>query len=549
MGKVGDLIVRLKLQYQDYQKGLKKAAEDTKGFSNALGKIKGAGVAVWGAIGGAALKVAADVVKATNQMQDKWEMFTNKAKAGWDTFVKTLINGNWNDFTRKFKESVIAAQYLTDALQATTEVENSILLQKAAMAEELAALEVAMRDATKTYKERYNAAQQYMQKVSPIYDQEIKRLEELKKAYMVTLGSGIYSADHMKKSGTMSAVEKFLVEYGKDTKHKTLRDRTLSEVVAKALVPFDVAPGTPEKIAEQRARQAAIEQLQWLSAEWFPKQDTNFLFNIAKNYEQNMKGEEIQALVKAIADFNIAKSKLDSETKKIQTLLSTLKKNIDEENKNVETTPTTDGGPLLEKIDSLAGVANKAIQFDVPDIIPDDYVTRNADKIDDVLAEAMRLQRITEQINSQFSQAIASSLSGATQAIAECIAGIEGADAGSVLKALLQPFATTMMQLGEMLIMEGIGIEAFKTSLASLNGAAAFAAGASLLALGAALSAGIQKLGGGTSTASAGANSEVSNSSSGYETYEQEITVHVVGEIQGDKIVISGQKALNKWNR
>lgn len=549
MGKVGDLIVRLKLQHQDYQKGLKKASEDTKGFSSALGKIKGAGVAVWGAIGGAALKVAADVVKATNQMQDKWEMFTSKAKAGWDTFVKTLINGNWNDFTRKFKESVIAAQYLTDALQATTEVENSILLQKAAMAEELAALEVAMRDATKTYKERYNAAQQYMQKVSPIYDQEIKRLEELKKAYMVTLGSGIYSADHMKKSGTMSAVEKFLVEYGKDTKHKTLRDRTLSEVVAKALVPFDVAPGTPEKIAEQRARQAAIEQLQWLSAEWFPKQDTNFLFNIAKNYEQNMKGEEIQALVKAIADFNVAKSKLDSETKKIQTLLSTLKKNIDEENKNVETTPTTDGGPLLEKIDSLAGVANKAIQFDVPDIIPDDYVTRNAEKFDALIAEMMRWQNTVDSINQEISRAIASSLSGATQALVECLVGIEGADATAVLQAMLQPFANAMVSIGEQLIAYGIAIEAFKASSISLAGGPAIAAGLALVAAGAALSAGIQAMGGGSSSASAGSEAANSTSSSGYQTYEQEITVHVVGEIQGDKIVISGQKALNKWNR
>jgi hypothetical protein len=32
-------------------------------------------------------------------------------------------------------------------------------------------------------------------------------------------------------------------------------------------------------------------------------------------------------------------------------------------------------------------------------------------------------------------------------------------------------------------------------------------------------------------------------------TYQQEVTVHVVGEISGDKIVLAGQKTLNKWNR
>ena len=39
------------------------------------------------------------------------------------------------------------------------------------------------------------------------------------------------------------------------------------------------------------------------------------------------------------------------------------------------------------------------------------------------------------------------------------------------------------------------------------------------------------------------------SSNRSFETYEQEITVHVVGEIAGDKIVLAGQKTLNKWNR
>ena len=38
MSKIGDLIVRLQLKYQDYEKGLKKAEKDTKGFASNLGK-------------------------------------------------------------------------------------------------------------------------------------------------------------------------------------------------------------------------------------------------------------------------------------------------------------------------------------------------------------------------------------------------------------------------------------------------------------------------------------------------------------------------------
>ena len=102
-----------------------------------------------------------------------------------------------------------------------------------------------------------------------------------------------------------------------------------------------------------------------------------------------------------------------------------------------------------------------------------------------------------------------------------------------------------------MLVAEGVAILAFKTALKDLNPYVALAAGTALIALGSALSAGIKALAGDgsgtTATTSQGASS--STPSNGYETYNQEITVNVVGEISGDKIVLAGQKTLNKWNR
>jgi hypothetical protein len=189
--------------------------------------------------------------------------------------------------------------------------------------------------------------------------------------------------------------------------------------------------------------------------------------------------------------------------------------------------------------------------MNLPDIIPDDWLERNREKIDAALAEAMRLQQITNEINSQFNDAVVASLSGATQALADCIMGIEGADASQVLAALLQPFAQTMISLGEILLAEGTAIEVFKTSLSSLNGIAAIGAGIGLIALGSALAAGIKALGGASSSSASasGYDSASSSGSRGIETYEQEITVHVVGEVAGDKIVLAGQKTLNKWNR
>lgn len=547
MGKIGDLIVRLQLKFDDYKKGLKQAESETKGFSATLGKIKTAGLAVWAAIGTAVIKVAQDMVKATNAMEDKWEMFTKKAKAGWDTFVKTLISGDWSSFVRNFKEATIAAEYLTAALQDTTEVENSIRMQKAAMADELAELELIMRDTTKLAEDRAAAAEKYLKKVKPIYDQEIARLLELKKAHMAVLGAGIYSKETMANPDVMAAVAKFLEEYGKPTKHSLLRGRTLKEAVDAALVPYDVAPKGDEAVKAQRARTAAIEQLGWLSAEWFPKLDPNFLFNIATNYEKNLNGEQVQALVDAILAYDKARAAYNEETKKVQQLLaiqSSKKKNDTEEIK-----PGIEPALISTTGLGLNGLLPEVEWPKLPDIIPDDWLSRNQEKIDAALAEAQRLQGITDEINRQVNDAVVASLSNATQALADCIMGIEGANAEQVLAALLQPFAQTMISLGEILLAEGLAIEVFKESLASLQGAPAIAAGLGLIALGSALAAGIQALSGSSSASAASSGYDSADSGYGIETYEQEITVHVIGEISGDKIVLMGDKTLKKWGR
>ena len=99
------------------------------------------------------------------------------------------------------------------------------------------------------------------------------------------------------------------------------------------------------------------------------------------------------------------------------------------------------------------------------------------------------------------------------------------------------------------LIAQGIGIAAFKESLKTLQPAVAIAAGSALVALGAALSSGIQALAGGGASSTSASVSAAGASAGTVESYEQDITIHVVGEISGDKIILAGQKTLNKWSR
>ena len=128
--------------------------------------------------------------------------------------------------------------------------------------------------------------------------------------------------------------------------------------------------------------------------------------------------------------------------------------------------------------------------------------------------------------------------------------GIEGADASQVLAALLQPFASTMTQLGEMLIAQGIAIEVFKSSLKDLNGVKAIAAGTALLAIGAALTSGIKKLGSSAGSSGATASSSaVSSSAVSNQEYKSEQTIYIKGKISGSDIVVAGDNQKNKWRK
>lgn len=543
MGKIGDLIVRLQLKYDDYKQGLKKAEKDTKGFGSSLSGLQAKAKSVWAAIAAAvasaAVKIAKDMTTASNVMEDKWESFTNNFKAAWDTVVRQLISNEWYSFERKLKSAITSAQYLTEALQDTTEVQNSIRLQKALMAEELSSLEILMRDINKTNDERLAAAEKYLNKVSPIYQQEIDRLYELQKANIGLLGKGHYSLEEMFDPTMMKDIKEFLILYGKTTKYDSLGGKTLREAIDVAKFNVNYSNQFTQKAQDAMAMR---ENLRELSLSLFPNQDQNFLQFIGSNYENELRGEDIEKIVSAIEQYQQALAAFNEETRKIQNLRNSLLKA-----KAEDEVPIVD---MTEKLEKLPGIFSAAVSsIDMPDIIPDDWLTRNRDKIDAALAEAQRLQGITNEINRQFNDAVVSSLSGATQALTDCIMGIEGADASQVLAALLHPFAKTMTQLGEMLLLEGLGIKAFKESLKTLSPGIAIAAGASLIALGSALASGIQALSGASSSSSGGGYDSTQYSSNGYERYEQEITVHVVGEIAGDKIVLAGQKTLNKWNR
>jgi hypothetical protein len=142
-------------------------------------------------------------------------------------------------------------------------------------------------------------------------------------------------------------------------------------------------------------------------------------------------------------------------------------------------------------------------------------------------------------------QSLTDSFSSGLQALTDFVIGVDGASTEQVMSAFIQPIANMMKSMGEMFMAEGIA----ELQLITGTPAQKIAAGAALIAVSSAISSGLAKMAGALGGTSASTSAAGSSSGSGVETYQQEITVNVVGEISGDKIVLAGQKTLNKWSR
>ena len=130
--------------------------------------------------------------------------------------------------------------------------------------------------------------------------------------------------------------------------------------------------------------------------------------------------------------------------------------------------------------------------------------------------EQQRQQAMLDQMNEHFNSSIVAGISGGVQELARAIAGVEGANLGTVAQALLTPMADALASAGEMIIAEGIAVEAFKDSLKSLSGPVAIAAGAALVAVAGAVKAGLQSIGNNPTSAGGYAASSVTSYSGGY---------------------------------
>ena len=545
MGKISDIWVRLGLKKDDFDKGMDDAAKKPQEVNDAFGKMKTAALAVWAAIGTAAVKFAQDLIASTNRMGDAWAVFTSQSKAAWDTFLSAVSSWDFSDFFGRMREATAQAAEFAKALDSEFEANNSIRLQRAAMSEELAALKILFQDQTKTYDERAKAAQDYIDLVSPIYDQIIAQAKKIEDAHLGKwlAGSGLGDTEQVRAD-----LRKFLVEIGKNDE---LADNLAYLVANRERYTMSLSNLSKGNLAEKargplEAFKREYEAMQaWVREFGASAGYGTSLYDLASVYT-NMRGDkDTGPLVDAMVRAYEAAGLKDKELQEVYSALNGFVaqqtvKALQEAAKLVKPDDVLAG--IIDNIESdLEGLDDIEIEPMAWDTILGDYDA----ELDAFVDKWKATQEEIASYNAALEDAIVSSMHDGLQAITDMMFGLEGADGKQVMAAFIAPFADTMKQMGAMIMSEGIAMTAFKKSFT--NPAAAIAAGAALMAVGAMASSGLQAL---TANPTGGTGySSGASASAGVQNYESEMTIYVEGKISGSDIVLAGNKTLNNWRR
>ena len=543
MGKISDIWVRLGLKKDGYDKGMNDAGKKAEGFGNTLSKVKAGALAVWAAIGASVVAFGKKMIETTNSVGDAWARFTAQARAGWDTFVQSLSAMNWTDFIGRFREATQAAKELQNALDAEYEISNSIKLQKAAMAEELNALEILARNSSKPYEVRAKAAQDYLDKVRPLYEQEKDLANMLLDAQQGKwlAGSGLTDSQQ-----TRDDLTKFLVDYGKTNNglaNAIGRMRELQEQYDMALsVRMRTGDYTsPNKVIDEY--RALREYVQGFASKSGYQTD---IYKLAQVYESLRGDKDTQPLIDALIRAGEAAGAFDRETKRMQIALNTATSALEDAADSLEETATmAERQDLsLPAMSTVKGLA----EIEMPDLFSKDWLARQSEMGLEAVEKQAEWLAIMEQAAVGMRDTLVSSMANGLQAITDMMVGLGSADSKSMFTTFMAPFGNFAKQMGAMIMSFGFSMEAFKNAFAVPG--VAIAAGAGLMAIGAAISSGAQKLSqgslsGGASTAYTGG----SPSGADVASYESTLTVEVVGKLSGSDILLAGQKTQNKWNR
>ena len=555
MGKIGDLWVKLKLKSDEYKKGLDEAQGKTRSFSDKIKSLSVTAKAIWGAIGISAAKLAGDFIKSSQTIGDAWDKTMTRLTTKWQAVVaefnrslagsgteslgqqlaRGFMGPIWGTlFGPNSKRAGLAGKSLSEAKDTMTEIEYAFRLTMAQSGPKLHELYLKMMNTALSASEREAAAKDYRKEVEDIYAPRVKGIKDV-----------------------MDKTAKQYLAIGGISPDKYSTDKVLELIKMMGSDPAKVEREYSDFFAGYQSIGDDISGnlVNTMEAYYNATNEMNDILKRADRTAQSMEKTGLDDIIKKLgaakdgmADFRAQVAEeaevmaADEEFQKMSDPLEEFERTHDEALSNMTEKQRTFAELAQESYEKAARAAYNYAQQE------QESMDAAQDAADTAMANLEDRMQKAEELNNMLSDSIASSISDSTQAFSDMLFGLDDADASAVLGALLQPFANMAKQLGEMLIVEGMGIAAFKESMKSLNPAVAIAAGAALVALGAALSSGIQTLGrsGGSSAMSSSTGSSASTTN---ENISTEMTVYVKGKISGKDILISGDNARSYYGR
>lgn len=580
MGKIGDLWVRLGLKKQDFDKGIDSAERRLSGFGKAFNVLKNVALGAFAAIVTAAGNMFDSLIRKSQRLSDQWDVVISQMTAVWDTFLGSLAAWNWESFGNRIRSAMSAYAANTQAHDELTEVQNANRLKRAAMQDELAQLQILARDSSKSQEERAAAAKRYWELVKPLYDSEIAAMDKIRK----TEEDLYLSQANVEQSGANRAnLEGFLKEIAPD--------RTAMEALLKKA---EELKGETVKYSMEEVR--ALDRIASADS-GFQGNAVEALAAIASYYQNQANDEDTARVIAAVESLGAATAGLNEETRRLQNIANSagttkgkggggtissawaadrnrakaIQKEAEDSLKSEETLLAEHyetNKRLLQKyhLDTTALTEkyyNDLLELAVTSIgeIEEDYYnlqeiveepieigeidTSNLEKVIDAYEEGVaRMQALKDE----FIQSVVQGFSDGVQEMTDQLFGLSEVNPGAIVQALLSPLADMAIREGEILMAQGLGVEAVKESLTTLNGAAAVAAGAALMAIGAAAKSGLAALakgGSGTTVQSYSGNGSAATG----EVIRSELVVRVEGTLKGSDIVLSGTQTEKSWNR
>ena len=546
MGKIGDLWVKLKLKSDEYKKGLDEAQSKTRSFSDKIKSLSVTAAAVWGAIGAAATKMALDFVKSSQTMGDQWDILMTQVSTRLQQIRaefnrEIAANGWFKGFFKAFfsdtteVEAMAVGKALSQAKDAMTEIEYAFRLNMEQTGPKLHELYLKMMNSALSASDREAAAKDYRKEVEDIYAPRVKGIKDIldKTVQQYLVLGGIspnkYSTekvvDLIKMMGSDPAkVEREYSDFFAG--YQSLSDDVSGNLVSTMEAYYNTTNEMNDmlKRADRTAQSMENTGLDDLIKKLGSVKDdmAEFRAQVAEEAEVIAADEEFQKMADPLEEFERTHDEALSNMTEKQRIFAEFAQEYYEKAAKATWEYQQSQEAALEQAQKDAQAA--------------------ADKQADEAAKVAEL-------NHALTAAITESLSDGTQAFTDMLFGLEGADASSILSALMQPFANTAKQLGEMLVAQGVAVEVFKKSLDSLQGAPAIAAGMALIAIGSAISSGIKSLGA-SAGSSASSSAAAGSSGAGTDTnISTEMTIYVKGKISGKDILISGDNARSYYGR